>query len=220
MFTDTFASFIQEIDETIVSKKDTLTCHEIFETQERIKGLLGEFAQSKANFTGFTEMLVYRFLYHHCVPSGAVIHAGKRYDGKRMQAKNSSKVKTQSPDITIETAGKIQYLFSIKANPGGAKAELDDVNSPIVKKLLGAIDINDTIPVSVQDINRIENLYEKQGDFRALTIYYSTPSVENERMLNKIQIEFPWYNYLVLNNNHDFLCRQLNFLMSKNEIKK
>lgn len=203
MFADSMSDFLSEIDDAIVQKKETLTCHEIYETQERFKEVIGAFSSSKANFTGFTEMLIYRFLHHHreLIPSS--LHAGKPYDGKRMMATNPMKIKTQQPDITMEQNEQIHYLISIKSNHDSSKADADDVISDTVLSLWeGTVKEKESIPVSLQVINRIKNLYGKQGNFRALTIYYKTPSEKNKKMLEMICSIYPWYDFLVLKDNN------------------
>lgn len=95
----------------------------------------------------------------------SLIHAGKPYAGKRMKASKPAEIKKQHPDITIEENGTICYLISIKANHDSSLAEADDVKSETVLSLCnGELKVRQSIPVSLQDINRIENLYG--GSFR------------------------------------------------------
>lgn len=64
------------------------------------------------------------------------------------------------------------------------KKALNDIKSEIVQPLFDkSFGENDPILLALQDINRIENLYEKQGKFKVLTIYYNTPSKSQSLIL-------------------------------------
>ncbi|PEC09883.1 hypothetical protein CN567_22230 [Bacillus toyonensis] len=54
------------------------------------------------------------------------------------------------------------------------------------KEKVDNLNIGDKIPLPIQDINHIENLYEKCGYFKAVTIYYNKPTKDNIEWLNRI----------------------------------
>jgi hypothetical protein len=215
-------SFLIQLDTYIAQTKGKMTCQEIFQIQNEITERISRYSKSKANFTGFSEMLIYQSISHFFkkeIKNGEIkIEAGKQYLGKRSLLKKVKGVyvetkepKSQHPDLTIEKDNKILHLLSIKKQIGNIDSKPEDIHSNTVKEMLLIskdwkekvynLNLGDKIPLPVQDINRIENLYEKCGYFKAVTIYYNKPTKDNFEWLNRIKERYPWYDYISLQDN-------------------
>lgn len=197
-----FRRFLMEIETTFASHPN-ITAHELYEMKESIADELKMFSRSKANFSGFSELLIMRFLAVH---RGKDLFVGKRYAGKRISAKKPGEQKTQCPDITIEAGGTIQFLYSVKTGGGKVKADSDDVKSAYVEHLLQRKPkASESIPLLIQDANRVENLHGVCGLFKAQTILFQRPTEENMECIPAISKASPWHTFLILENNHQAL---------------
>lgn len=215
-------SFLIQLDSYIAQTNDKITCQEIFQIQSEITERISRYSKSKSNFTGFSEMLIYQSISYYFlneIKNGEIkIEAGKKYLGKRSLFKKVKRIyveteepKPQYPDITIEKDKKIFLLLSIKKQIGYIDSKPEDIYSSTVKELLlrdikwkekvGNLNIGDKIPLPIQDINRIENLYEKCGYFKAVTIYYNKPTKDNIEWLNRIKEKYLWYDYISLQDD-------------------
>lgn len=231
--------FLSQLDSYIAQTNGKITCQEIFEIQSKITERISRYSMSKANFTGFSEMLIYQSISHYFIneiKNGNIkIEAGKQYLGKRNLFKKvngayaeTKEPKAQHPDITIEKDNKILLLLSIKKQTGNIDIKPEDLYSKTVNELLirdkdwkekiDKLNLGDKIPLPIQDINRIENLYEKCGYFKAITIYYNKPTKDNIKWLIRIKEKYPWYDYISLQDKEEPFIELLNEKVDLNNI--
>ncbi|HDV8367945.1 TPA: hypothetical protein RKT19_003280 [Bacillus cereus] len=58
-------SFLSQLDSYIAQSNGKITCQEIFQIQSEITERISKYTKSKANFTGFSEMLIYQSISYY-----------------------------------------------------------------------------------------------------------------------------------------------------------
>ncbi|MYL44499.1 hypothetical protein GLV94_02475 [Virgibacillus halodenitrificans] len=205
-----FAYAFEEMDSHLKENLKMMTCHELFEIKNDFYNNIESLCGSTANFTGITELLIFRFIYHSLGMKNPVINKTVQQKnnsiniGKRYVGKNN---KYQEPDIVIEENGAIKYLFSIKNQLNTTTPNNNEKISPLVQDLLLH---SGTYTTSIQDIYRIENIrHGIHTHFKSLTIVFSKVQQKHEITNNLIHKRFKWHNFLILENNLNPFLKEL-----------
>lgn len=127
--------WLKNIDGHITENINKLTCNDIKEIYYfSLFGELKRWRSSSSGFTGFSEFLVFRSLYHtigeifNAVETGdiatdPIIFRSENYEiGQNVKRKLDGKNK--SPDIYVEHNGKLISIIQIKLVTGGGEKEI------------------------------------------------------------------------------------------------
>ncbi len=202
-------TFIDDLNTTLLKDHNKFTCKEIRHAYIYLTDTFKEHFGSKSNFSGFSELLLFKILEGWLLTSdtGLKVSAGGTLNGKRTyyDKYGNTKVKSQQSDIKLMNGNIIEYYFSVKAVkiPQKVRVDAGDLNSNIVSNYFQGNLAKDTeIPLALQDFNRIENVRHNRHDkFKAITIFYSKPNVTNIKLLDKIKEDCSWYNYICLDDS-------------------
>lgn len=206
-----FSNAFQEMDAYIQKNLHSITCNEIFEIKKDFYNIVELQCGSTANFTGITELLVFRFMFHALEMTGQVqnksvqngnisLKIGNRYVGKNG--------KYQEPDIVIEQDGVINFLLSIKNLHSNVAPTSNEKESALVQELIKK---NGACTNSIQDIFRIDNIrYGQNRNFKSLTVAFSKPTISHKRAIELVHQKFDWHRFLILENNNNTFLNELN----------
>lgn len=126
--------WLNNIDRHIADNINKLTCNDIKEIYFSLFGELKKWRSSSSGFTGFSEFLVFRSLYHtmgevfNAVETGnigtdPVVFRSQNYEiGQNVKIKLDSK--NRFPDIYIRRDGKLISVIQIKIVTGGGEKEV------------------------------------------------------------------------------------------------
>ncbi|MFC0476778.1 hypothetical protein ACFFHF_16370 [Robertmurraya beringensis] len=210
-----FQNAFTELDSYLKQNLNTVTCDELFKLKKDFYGMFDSLSNNTANLTGFTELIIFRYLYHAFNMTGEVInrtvHNGDTSIsiGKRFNGKNG---KYQEPDIVVEQDGRIEYLFSIKNILSTVAPTENEKRSKLVQQL---IKTNGVCTVAIQDIFRIDNIrHDKHEDFKSITVVFSEIAPRHQRAVELIRGQFEWHRFLVLENNHKPFVKELEDILN------
>ncbi|MEW4286193.1 hypothetical protein [Priestia koreensis] len=206
----------KDMDKYIKENLDTITCHDIFEIKSDFYTEIESLCGNTANFTGLTELLIFRFMYHALGMTEDVQNKLVQQDnmklliGNRYIGKNG---KYQEPDIVVEKNEVIKYLLSIKNILSTVSPTKNEKESILIKELIKQ---NGVCTNSIQDIFRIDNIrHNRNNNFNSITIVFSKIPQRHKRAIEIIHNKFEWHRFLILeNNNNSFLTelkKKLNF---------
>lgn len=126
--------WLNNIDRHIAENKNKLTCNDIKEIYFSLFGELKRWRSSSSGFTGFSEFLVFRSLYHtigeifNAVETGdigtsPIIFRSENYEiGQNVKKKLDGENKF--PDIYVKHNGKLISIIQIKIVTGGGGKQI------------------------------------------------------------------------------------------------
>jgi len=127
--------WLNNIDKLIAENINKLTCNDIKEIYYfSLFGELKKWRSSSSGFTGFSEFLIFRSLYHsigeifEAVETGSIatnpiVFRSKNYEiGQNVKRKLEATKRT--PDIYIERNGKLVSIIQIKLVMGGGEKQI------------------------------------------------------------------------------------------------
>ena len=126
--------WFKDLDEHIARNLHKLTCNNIKEMYFSLFGELKRWRSSSSGFTGFSEFLVFRTLYHtigetfEAVETGdigtdPIIFKSENYEiGQNVKRKLNEVNKF--PDIYIERKGKLVSIIQVKIVTGGGEKQI------------------------------------------------------------------------------------------------
>jgi len=190
-------TFLVEVDEYVRKRLYTLKCTDIHSLYFRFFDILKKYRGNSNGFTGLSEYLIFRFLYHQLggvfeqeeIPHSTLFKFISQKDEKLkigQSAPISIYGKQYFPDIVIWYGNQIHSIIQIKIYPTNGKKEINR-ELALLKKLrrkyphmLGLLLIFNMLPNT------------KRATIRP---YLKTIKYENSK----------WFNFLILQNNNSKL---------------
>ncbi len=183
--------FLDDIDKYIKENLDSLTCRDIHDIYFGLFDALKEYRGNSAGFTGFSELLIFRFLYHmlgefkmESLPSHTACFVKDEITIR--QAIPSPLIDSIKPDILIEKNKQIV---------GEAEIKIYLVNG------------TKTIKSTVARLKKIQakNPHEFKG---LMIIFHCNPQKSNKKLHDEIKTleqNNHWLKILILGNSKDSL---------------
>jgi len=201
--------FFEEIDSYIKKNLQTLTCSQIYDFYYFFWEHLREFKGNSNGFTGLSELLVFRSLYHLLGGSFKRIKASRSnwiYEfesnaDKGIRIGQSVPIyindKRIYPDITINNLERLKAVAQIKLYLTGG--------------------INEVF----NEIEKLKALRANYMDLRALLIIFEL-SKEGKiiNQLKELKDNLPWFHFDILKQNNDFITTVLTKGLGLNEFIK
>lgn len=126
--------WLSNIDRHIAENLNKLTCNDIKEIYFSLFGELKRWRSSSSGFTGFSEFLVFRSLYHtigetfKAVETGDISTSPIIFRSKNYEIGQNVKVKLDGvnkfPDIYVERNGRLISIIQIKIVTGGGEKQI------------------------------------------------------------------------------------------------
>lgn len=193
--------YLQEMDKFIERNYQTLKCDDIFEIYYRFRQLLKEFRGTSGGFTGLSELLIFRFLYHqlsgcfkiHNVTDELTEFVSESHEDLRI-----------SQNIPFEV-GKRQVRPDISIYHSNNRPE----------NLLSVIEIKIYPTRGIKEVDRemeiLEELRRDSPKWQALLIIFEGLSTKGKifRELEKQKNTKEWFDFLILKGSKELLAKKL-----------
>ena len=191
--------FLQEADRYVRRNLRRITCADIWKMYNDLYLDLKEFQGSSNGFTGFSEYLIFRFLYH--VMGGRFVRNRITWDlwefasktDRRIRIRHNAPVALNSakncrPDLVIYEGGRLTRCVQIKVylTNGGKEVEHE----------LKTLDVLKARHPQMRALLIIFGGLSKRGTVR--------PALEGDAKKRS-----GWFSYLVLQDNKELLCEAL-----------
>lgn len=190
--------FLTEMDAFLAANWHHLTCDDIYRFYDRFFNDLKDFKGNAYGFTGLSEYLVFRFLYHQL---------GGSFRRERITDELSNFVGKSK-------AWRIGQSIPVRVGDGHRRC-LPDIVLYQEDRLMMAIQVK--LYAAMNEVRReaatfAELRAENPGDFRALLLIYSHSlsgrgSVRQELARHKADND--WFDFVVLRGNHESLAKRL-----------
>jgi hypothetical protein len=188
--------FLKELDGFLAANYPILKCRDIHQIYFTFWNDLKCFKGNSNGFTGLSEYLIFRFLYHQLGDSFKAeefTHDTKEFVRNDLRLRQSIAVRVNEnryfPDITIYKGDKDNLIAVIQI-----KVYLTHTMKEVQKEM-----------ETFRSLRKIAS-----RNFRALLIIYQTPGrgkVMQE--LNKQKDENAWFDFLILGKNDELLAQKL-----------
>lgn len=198
-------TFLDGIDNYIKQHINTMTCDEVYEMYKYMFDVLKKYRGSSNGFTGFSELILFRVVYH--ILGGDFIlgdYRGSRHlkyfvskDNKLWIGQNVGfdigLTRKKYPDIVIcDMNGNIQTLIQIKLYLTNGKKELQKV------------------------IELLRKFRSRYPDMRSLLIIYHYEPRQRSKLINEldtIKNNHNWFYYCILKGNQNKISSVLKSLI-------
>lgn len=189
--------YLEEMDKFIEKNYQTLKCEDIFEIYSRFRQSLKDFRGTSSGFTGLSEFLIFRFLYHqlggsfkiHDVTDSDELKefVSESYDNLRIGPIPFKVGKRRIyPDISIYHSENLLSVIQIKVYPTRGTKEVD------------------------REIKIFEELKTHYPKLQALLIIFEVSTKGKIfRELEKQKNTKEWFNFLILKENKELLTKKL-----------
>ena len=191
--------FLGKVDCFIANNWKTLPCSCIHLMYSEQYDALKHFRGNSAGFTGYSEFLLFRFLYHQLggqfveknVDGSEYLHEFVASDNSEIRIGQSIPVKPNGnkiyPDIVVWKSDKLLSVAQIKLYLTNGANELE------------------------HELINIDSIHSRWSDVRALLITYSKPSEKQTKLpqlIHEAVEERPWFQHLSLKANPDLLFQE------------
>lgn len=187
--------YLEEMDKFIKKNYQTLPCSDVFDIYSQFRQSLKEFRGTSSGFTGLSEFLIFRFLYH--------------------QLGGSFKVH----DVTDELKEFVSESYNnLRIGPipfkVGKRRIYPDISIYHSENLLSVIQIKVYLTRGTKEVDRemeiLEELKTHYPKLQALLIIFEA-STEGKifRELEKQKNTKEWFNFLILKENKELLTKKL-----------
>ena len=190
--------FLEEIDRYLEINRHNLRCADIHNIYSQFFKDLKEFKGNSNGFTGLSEYLVFRFLYHVL---------GGRFDRRRVP--NSSDLwefVSQFGDLRIGQSVRVQI---------DGKRYYPDIVVYCSDKLIAVIQVKICLTHGLREIKKelevLEKLRERHPEMRALLIIFMRLSKKGTILpaLQGTKKSKKWFDFLILEQNEELFGRAL-----------
>jgi hypothetical protein len=203
--------FLQGIDKYIRENINTLSCHDIWKIYYHLFFKLKEIKGTSSGFTGFSELLIFRFMFH--LLNGFEV---KKYT-------NDTRYFLNKPFTMYQSVRPLKTDMDIDISP--------DILITKANKPVAAIEIKLYLPGGKQTVteafNRLDRLQElnPSGFFGQLLIFtYKKPKRVNNKSIYAelvlLQERNPWFSFLILRNEKALLKDCLYNSLKLNRLQK
>lgn len=191
--------FLQRMDRYLCQHLNTLKCEDINKIYNQFWKDLKEFKGNAEGFTGLSEFLLFRAVYHLLEQ-----HTGSPFCRRPV-----------SPDLYEFVNNDFKIGQSLPITIGNTTRRPDIViyrnpNNPI---LIGVSEIKVYLTYGKQTIdeafNNFQNLQNFHPPLQALFIIFGGVSQDMEEYLQQLQTENNWFRFLILYNNQNLLAEEL-----------
>ena len=189
--------YLEEMDKFIKKNYQTLRCSDVFDIYSRFRQCLKEFRGTSSGFTGLSEFLIFRFLYHQLGGSFKIHDVTNELKEFVSESYNNLRI------------GPIPFKV-------GKRRIYPDISIYHSKNLLSVIQIKVYLTRGTKEVDReIEILEElktrsRYPKLQALLIIFEV-STEGKifRELEKQKNTKEWFNFLILKENKELLTKKL-----------
>jgi len=185
------------MDKFIAKKYQTLKCGDIFEIYFKFLEALQEFRGTSTGFTGLSELLIFRFLYHQL--GGSFKTHDRTSDSKEFISES-------------HTNFKIGQGISVNVDKRVIRPDISIFHA---EDLIAVAPIKVYLTKGIKEIDRemeiLEELKTRYPKLQALLIIFRGPSEKGEtfRELAKQKNIKEWFNFLILEANKESLMKKL-----------
>lgn len=192
--------FLESTDEYLKQNWKTLTCANMFDLYDELYRMLKRYKGNSHGFTGYSEYLLFRFLYHQVEeifgPLKIEPIKGSQTASKFIFVKNPNLwisqsipfkigIKRQSPDLAIGYSKNILRVASVK------------------------IYLVNGIATLTEEIRKLETLKQYHPSLNAsLIMFYNMPQ-KGEPDTQVTLADRPWLRFLRLRNNNGLMATEL-----------
>ena len=188
--------FLNKVDCYIASNWKTILCNDINLMYAEQYYALKHFRGNSAGFTGYSEFLLFRFLYHQLggqfvekeVKDSNYLHEFVAGDNSGIRIGQSIPVKPNGkkiyPDIVLWQSDKLLSVAQIKLYLTNGAKELE------------------------HELVNIDSIHSRWSDVHVLLITFSSLEGKNTKLpqlIHKAEEERTWFRHLSLEANHDLL---------------
>jgi len=196
---DINTTYLEEMGKFIAKSYQTLKCEDIFEIYSQFRRLLKDFRGTSSGFTGLSELLIFRFLYHqlggsfkiHDVTDELKEFVSESYDNLRI-----------GQDIPIP--------FKV-----GKRRVYPDISIYHSENLLSVIEIKVYLTRGTKEVDReieiLQGLKTHYRKLQALLIIFEGLSTKGKIFgeLEKQKNMKGWFDFLILKENKELLTKKL-----------
>jgi len=186
-------NFLEAVDRFLKDNYSTLGCKDVYDIYFQFSDDLKNFKGNSNGFTGFSEFLIFRILYHHF---GSLLEKEDKtkylswFSYKSIRIGQSIPVpidnKKVLPDIVIYRSGKLVAVVQIKIYPTKGREE--------IKK----------------EIDLLRDLKRLNPELKALLlIYYVSTKGEAFKKLQREKEDKSWFDFVILKDNNEPLAEKL-----------
>ena len=190
-------TFLKQLDEYIKANWESITCDYIFKLYQRFFEDLKELKGNANGFTGLSEYLIFRFLYH--------------------QLNDSFTPEKYTQEIKYFVGKHYKIGQSINMIPIGQPKCYPDISliQKDTDKLLAVLQIKTFLTEGKAEIEKEMMNFSKLKEhcnpalIGVLIIYAQPSNGPLFKELENIKNANNWFNYIILKNNNGLLCERL-----------
>lgn len=189
--------YLEEMDKFIKTNYQTLKCDDIYEIYSQFRELLKKFRGTSSGFTGLSEFLIFRFLYHQLGGSFTIHKVTRELKGFISEVHDNLWI---GQNIGVEAGGRRIY---------------PDISMYHSKDLLSVIQIKIYPTGGTEEVGRemekLEQLRTQYTKLRALLMIYEglSPTGKIFRELREQKNTKEWFDFLILKENEELLAKKL-----------
>ena len=193
--------YLEEMDKFIERSCQTLKCVDIFEIYSQFRQLLKDFRGTSVGFTGLSELLIFRFLYHQL---GGCFKIHDVTDELTEFVSESHEDLRIGQNIPFEV-GKRQVRPDISIYHSNNRPE----------NLLSVIEIKIYLTGGTKEVDRemeiLEELRTDSPKWQALLIIFEGLSTKGKifRELREQKNTKEWFDFLILKGSKELLAKKL-----------
>jgi hypothetical protein len=197
--------FLTTLDTCLEEKCLTLQCKTVFDTYYDLFDGLKDLKGNSNGFTGYSEILVFRILYHWLEEKKCVSFEKKSVPNSKVyefRCKNFEigqsipivvNKKKRYPDIVVKQLGRVLAAAQIKIY-----VETDTLD---------------------KEIALFEDLHGTNRDFKGLLVIYDSIGEQLKNNIKRSKGTRSWFNFVILKGNPEVLSEKLNTSLGLNRLR-